>query len=93
MIAICCMSAILAGLSILQAYRDGIFAVFVKVQRRHTDAENARPRATRNKNVTNPPKMAHVVDKTPSRSPGGIQNSTTYVPGSRTSLHGYYAKQ
>jgi hypothetical protein len=82
---------ILAGLSVVQAHRDGVFAVFVKVKRDSPSVMKLRQRKARTSNPVQPD-MAHIASEEPLKKPDRIQNFSHYVSRSHTSLHGYYAK-
>ncbi|KAF9728794.1 hypothetical protein PMIN04_008254 [Paraphaeosphaeria minitans] len=93
MLVICCVSALLAGLSLLQAHRDGVFAVFVKARlRRGPDMEQGRPGRANNDKLPQPPAMAHMPSEPGLSKPRVLQNMSPEKSQHRTSLYGFYGK-
>ncbi|KAF2439528.1 hypothetical protein P171DRAFT_436171 [Karstenula rhodostoma CBS 690.94] len=92
MLVICCVSAILAGFSVLQAHQDGVFAVFVKDRSRGgPDVERGRPKATK-VDLPQPPETVHMPSEPPLPKYGSLQNVSPRKSQYRTSLYGYYTK-
>lgn len=92
MLVMCCMSALLAGLSVLQARRDGLFTVFMNdMKGRSPDVEEGRSRGA---NKTIPPHALAIVH-TPSQPVLQRSEKPQHMsPGEsqyRKSLYGYYA--
>ncbi|OAG11707.1 uncharacterized protein CC84DRAFT_1159171 [Paraphaeosphaeria sporulosa] len=93
MLVVCCVSALLAGLGVLQAHRDGVFAVFVKARlRRGPDVEQRRPERANKGKLPQPPAMAHMPSGLPLSKSGVLQNMSPENSQCRTSLHGFYGK-
>ena len=74
MLAICGVSAMLAGLSVMQAYRDGVFALFVKVPEESLDIEKARRKRMRGNGNLRNLKMVNKEKKTPFKILGRKNN-------------------